>query len=495
MLTNYKQMKTSFKNILIVFSLTTMGGFTGVAIFKAVDKSHYEQTFAGQSGQGQKNGILLASYAAPEATIDFTKAAESSVHAVVHVKTFYEQEPTVVYDPFHNFFGGNQLIQPKPQESSGSGVIISEDGYIVTNNHVVANANKIEVTLNDRNSFIAKVIGTDPATDLALIKIDEKKLPFIPYGNSDELKVGEWVLAVGNPFNLNSTVTAGIVSAKARNINILANPQNNPFAIESFIQTDAAVNPGNSGGALVNTRGELVGINSAIASNTGSYTGYSFAVPVTIVKKVANDLLNFGEVQRAFMGVSIRDIDAKLAKEKGWKELRGIYVAGLNTSSAAADGGMETGDIIIKINEVPVNSSPQLQEQVSRYRPGDKITATIIRNEKEKVLTIVLKNKNGTTEIVQKEKTSITTLLGANFESLTSDEKLKWKTEGIKIIKLNGGVLRNAGIREGFIITSIDKKPIKATDDLVNALQNKRGGVLIEGLYPNGMRAYYGFGI
>jgi serine protease Do len=195
------------------------------------------------------------------------------------------------------------------------------------------------------------------------------------------------------------------------------------------------------------------------------------------------------------MGVSIRDIDAKLAKEKGWKELRGIYVAGLNTSSAAADGGMETGDIIIKINEVPVNSSPQLQEQVSRYRPGDKITATIIRNEKEKVLTIVLKNKNGTTEIVQKEKTSITTLLGANFESLTSDEKLKWKTEGIKIIKLNGGVLRNAGIREGFIITSIDKKPIKATDDLVNALQNKRGGVLIEGLYPNGMRAYYGFGI
>jgi serine protease Do len=486
-------MKT-LKKALLFFFITTMGGFTGVAIYKtAFDQGQTEQGFKGQASHSN-TPVHFAAYA-PEATIDFTKAAESSVHAVVHVKTFYEQQPNIIYDPFGNFFGGNQLVQPKPLEASGSGVIISEDGYIVTNNHVVANANKIEVTLNDRNSFIAKVIGTDPATDLALIKIEENKLPFIPYGNSDELKVGEWVLAVGNPFNLNSTVTAGIVSAKARNINILANPQNNPYAIESFIQTDAAVNPGNSGGALVNTRGELVGINSAIASNTGSYTGYSFAVPVTIVKKVTNDLLNFGEVQRAFIGVSIRDIDAKLAREKGWKELKGIYVAGLTASGSAAEAGIETGDIIIKINEVPVNSSPQLQEQVSRYHPGEKITATIIRNGSEKTMHLTLKNKNGNTDVVQRETTSITSILGANFETLSSDEKARLKTDGIKISKLYGGILRNAGIREGFVITSIDKKPIKETQDLVNALQNKKGGVLIEGIYPNGVRAYYGFGI
>ncbi len=483
-------MKTTIKKILALLGIASLGGFSGVAFYKAVEKDYYE---AGFSGQNQSK-VVLTNYAAPEATIDFTKAADMTVHAVVHVKTYYEQSAPV-NDPFYNFFGGNQMMQPKQMEASGSGVIISEDGYIITNNHVVNNADKIEVTLNDRNTYIAKIIGTDPSTDLALIKIDQNKLPYIFYGNSDDLKVGEWVLAVGNPFNLTSTVTAGIVSAKARNINILANPQNNPYAIESFIQTDAAVNPGNSGGALVNTRGELVGINSAIASNTGSYTGYSFAIPVNIVQKVAGDLLRFGEVQRGFLGVSIRDIDSKFAKEKDLKELRGVYVAGLTEGGTAAESGIEVGDVITKIDDVEVNTSPQLQEQVSRYRPGDKLNATIIRDGKEKLIALVLKNKNGNTEVVKKEKTEIITLLGANFETLTSDEKARLKTNGIRISKLNGGILRNAGIREGFIITSIDKKPINVTEDLVNALQNKKGGVLIEGVYPNGMHAYYGFGI
>lgn len=484
-------MKTIIKKVLVLLCITSLGGFSGVAFYKAMEDKNVETGFSGQN----QPKVMLANYSVPEATVDFTKAADMTVHAVVHVKTYYEQSSSNVYDPFSNFFGGNQLMQPKKVEASGSGVIISEDGYIVTNNHVVNNADKIEVTLNDRNTYTAKIIGTDPATDLALIKIDQKKLPFVFYGDSDALKVGEWVLAVGNPFNLTSTVTAGIVSAKARNINILTSPQNNPFAIESFIQTDAAVNSGNSGGALVNTRGELVGINSAIASNTGSYTGYSFAIPVNIVQKVANDLLQYGEVQRGFLGVSIRDIDSKLAREKKLKELKGVYVAGLTEGGTAHEAGIEAGDVITKIGDVEVNTSPQLQEQVSRYRPGDKINTTILRDGKEKILSLVLKNKNGNTEVVKKEKKEIISLLGANFESLTAEQKAKLKTEGVRIAKLNGGILRNAGIREGFIITSIDKKPIKATDDLVNALQNKKGGVLIEGVYPNGMRAYYGFGI
>lgn len=482
--------KTIAKSIGFLL-LAVIGGFGGALLFSTGNKEYHE------FGAVQPRTIL-ANYSVPEATVDFTKAADLTVHAVVHVKTFYEQQqnPNNFYiDPFQQFFGRPQMPS-KPAEASGSGVIISDNGYIVTNNHVVANADKVEVTLNDRHSYVAKVIGTDPSTDLALLKIEAKGLPFISFGNSDDLKVGEWVLAVGNPFNLNSTVTAGIVSAKARSINILTDPQNNPYAIESFIQTDAAVNPGNSGGALVNTRGELVGINSAIASNTGSYTGYSFAVPVNIVKKVTADLADFGEVQRAFMGVSIRDIDSKFADEKGLKELKGVYVAGLAHGGSAESAGIAEGDVILKVANIEVNSAPQLQEAVSRYRPGDKIDVTILHKGVEKVISVLLKNKNGNTEVVKKEKTEIVSLLGANFAQATADEKSKLGiTGGVKITRLNPGILRNAGIREGFIVTSIDKKAIKTTEDLMNALQDKKGGILIEGVYPNGMRAYYGFGL
>ncbi len=421
---------------------------------------------------------------------DFTKAADMTVHAVVHVKTFYNSQAS--YNPFGNspfdFWGRPR--QSSPQEASGSGVIITDDGYIVTNNHVVENADKVEVTLNDNHTYPARVIGTDPSTDLALLKINEKNLPFIVYGNSDNIKVGEWVLAVGNPFNLNSTVTAGIISAKARNIGILPDQ----YKIESFLQTDAAVNPGNSGGALVNTLGELVGINSAIASTTGSYSGYSFAIPVNLVKKVMDDLVEYGSVQRGFIGVSIRDIDNKLMEDKGIQQSTGVYVAGLTEGGAAESAGIKEGDIILKVGDVNVNTTPQLQEQIGRFRPGDKVSVTIERDGKEKVLNVVLRNKDGDTKLVKNDQAL--NMLGATFENTTQKEKSSLGIKsGVKVSKLLAGKFRSAGIKEGFIITSIDKKPINSTDDLEDALKTKQGGVLIEGVYPNGMRAYYGFGM
>ena len=481
----------NIRKALIILVIAGLGGFSGAGIYKLTNKEY--RTFE------EKQGVHLANFnsLAPEGYVDFTKAAETSIHAVVHVKTLFQQKSQYA-DPFQEFLFGNRGYhqQLPPAEASGSGVIISDDGYIATNNHVIDNADKVEITLNNKRSYIAKVIGTDPSTDLALLKIDEKNLPFIPYGNSDEIKVGEWVLAVGNPFNLNSTVTAGIVSAKARNINALVDATSNPYAIESYIQTDAAVNKGNSGGALVNTQGQLIGINSAIASGTGFYAGYSFAIPVNIVKKVMNDLLEFGEVQRALMGINIRDLDAKLADEKGIKEIKGVYVGGLSERGAAAEAGIQEGDIITKVGEVAVNASPELQEQLSRFRPGDKVNISYLRDGKERSTSVILRNKNGNTSIVKKESNEIISLLGANFEPLKENEKAQLRiNNGVKITKLEPGKLRSAGIREGFIITSIDKKEIKNTNDLISALNNKRGGILIEGLYSNGLRAYYGFGI
>jgi S1-C subfamily serine protease len=336
---------------------------------------------------------------------------------------------------------------------------------------------------------------------LALLKIEEKNLPYLTYGNSDDVKVGQWVLAVGNPFNLTSTVTAGIVSAKGRNINVLeGDPNRGMFPIESFIQTDAAVNPGNSGGALVNTRGELVGINSAIASNTGSYAGYSFAIPVNMVKKVIKDLLEFGTVQRAYIGVSIRDIDNRLAEEKGIKEFKGVYVSGITDDGAAANAGIQEGDIIMKVGDSEVNSSPELQEQVGKYRPGDKVEVTVMRDAKAISLPVILKNKNNTTTLFVREKEKVNqgdqiNFLGATFSQVSDEEKIKLRIRsGLKILKLSAGKLASSGIKEGFIITSVDKRPINSPEDL-KFLETKKGGVLIEGVYPNGFRAYYGFGL
>ncbi|MFN8165223.1 MAG: Do family serine endopeptidase [Bacteroidia bacterium] len=475
------------KRAIAILMIAGFGGISGAYLYSHFNGGDF-RTYKNVSEKQQVHFTSMPN-SVDNTLPDFTNAADLTVHAVVHVKTYYNGQTS--YNPFSNPFDfWMRPQQSQPQQASGSGVIITDDGYIVTNNHVVENADKVEVTLNDNKTYPAKVIGTDPSTDLALLKIAEHNLPFVMYGNSDNLKVGEWVLAVGNPFNLTSTVTAGIVSAKARNIGILPDQ----YKIESFIQTDAAVNPGNSGGALVNTQGQLVGINSAIASNTGSFTGYSFAIPSNLVRKVIDDLVEFGSVQRGFIGVSIRDIDSKLMDEKGIKESQGVYVAGITPGGAADDAGLREGDVITRVGSVSVNSTPQLQEQVGRFRPGDKVSVGVIRDGKSQDFTLTLRNKDGDTKIVKNDEPL--SILGGTFENASQDDRQKLGIRGgVRISKLTNGKLRSAGIREGFIITSIDKKQIQNTDDLESALKTKQGGVLIEGIYPNGMKAYYGFGI
>lgn len=430
---------------------------------------------------------------------DFTVAAELSVHAVVHVKTktpMRAQRFGGFDDPFFEFFFGRpQQQQPQEapmQEGSGSGVIISNDGYIVTNNHVIDNSKEIEVTLNDNRTFKAKLVGTDPNTDIALIKIDAEKLPVILFGNSDSLKVGEWVLAVGNPFNLTSTVTAGIVSAKARNINII----NSQMKIESFIQTDAAVNRGNSGGALVNTRGELVGINTAIASQTGSYAGYAFAVPTSIVQKVVSDIRQFGVVQRAVLGVSMGDITDKLAKEKNLKTMEGAYVDEVVENSAAEKAGIKKEDVITKVNGVDIKSAAQLQEQIGRYSPGDKVSVTVLRNNKEITLNAELKNRQGNTSVVSSDVN--TDVLGAEFKEVSAKLKNQFQLEyGIEVKSVSKGKFQQAGIKPGFIIVKINNQAIRSVDDIESAFDaaintSDQFKVLnIAGIYPNGKVSYY----
>jgi len=431
---------------------------------------------------------------------DFTVAAELSVHAVVHVKTKtpvrYRQMDDFQDDPlFRYFFGVPKQGRSKElpmQEASGSGVIISNDGYIVTNNHVVDGASNIEVTLNDNRNFKAKVIGADPNTDIALIKIDATELPVIAFGNSDSLKVGEWVLAVGNPFNLTSTVTAGIVSAKARSINII----NSQIPIESFIQTDAAVNPGNSGGALVNTRGQLVGINTAIASQTGTYAGYAFAVPVSIVQKVVADIRKYGVVQRAVLGIKIRNVTDSIAKAKNLKTMDGVYVYTVMPESAAKNAGIKAGDIINNVNGVPVQSASELQEQIGRYHPGDKITVTVLRDNKEQKLNVELKNSKGNTGIVSAE--SGDEELGGTFKEISDKTKQDLGVDyGVEVKSLTKGKLADQGIKPGFIILKINNQPVKSASDIQDAYNDAMNNgeqekvLLIAGLYPKGKITYF----
>ncbi len=423
--------------------------------------------------------------------VDFTYAAEQSVHGVVHVRTKSKVETT-----FHNpilefFYGDGTITKEQPVVGYGSGVIISQDGYIVTNHHVIKGADEIVVKLNDNREFDAKLIGDDPSTDLALLKIDAKGLPFIPFGNSDALKLGEWVLAVGNPYNLTSTVTAGIVSAKARNLNII----DDNYRLESFIQTDAALNPGNSGGALVNTRGELVGINTAIISPTGGYAGNSFAIPVNIVKKVVDDLKEFGAVQRAFIGITPTDMNAEIAKQNNISITTGVFVSEVRETGAAKEAGIKKGDVIVAINNNSVSNTSELQEQLSKYRPGDKVDVTILRDNKEKKFSVVLRNLQGDTKIV-KVTEATTVIMGAKFAEITDEDRAKLGIRyGVKIVELAPGKFSKAGIEEGFIITRMNTKPVTSIAELKKILDNTRGGVYIEGVYPNGVIAYYAFGI
>ena len=423
-----------------------------------------------------------------ETSFDFTYAAEKSVHGVVHVTT--EMSGQTYRNPIYEFFYGDRYRDPEPVLGFGSGVIISDDGYIVTNNHVVESSEKISITLNDKREFSAKIIVTDPSTDLALLKINGKELPHIEYGNSDDLKVGEWVLAVGNPFNIASTVTAGIVSAKGKNLGII---QDN-YRIESFIQTDAAVNRGNSGGALVNIRGDLVGINTAIVSPSGGYAGISFAIPVSIVQKVISDLIEFGAVQRAFLGVTITEVTANLVKEKGLNKIEGVYVSDVRDGGAAKAIGITAADVIIKINDVDVNSPSELTEQVNRYRPGDKITVLIKRNGKTKQFEVTLRNLQGDTKVVKAG--TYDTILGAKLVELeNSDKKKLGISNGVRVAELASGKLRTEGVREGFIITRVNNKSVETTEDIRRILESSKGGIYIEGIYPNGVVAYYAFGL
>ncbi len=430
-------------------------------------------------------------YTVPEG-LNFVYAAEVATPGVVHIKstventTAYNQGPWG--DMFKDFFGESPQQRRRPGAATGSGVIISEDGYIVTNNHVIEQASEIEVTLHDNRKFEAELIGTDPNTDIAVIKVEEKGLKYLKFGNSDQVKIGEWVLAVGNPFNLTSTVTAGIVSAKGRNINILQRT----YGIESFIQTDAAVNPGNSGGALVNLKGELIGVNTAIATPTGTYAGYSFAVPVSLVHKVVDDLINFGVVQRALLGVGIANVNDEMLNVDV-DETNGVYIRSVNENSAASEAGIKEGDIIIEINNIKTDNVSQLQEIIATKRPGDRIQVTYKRDGKVKTTSATLKNMANNTQIVKRSGTLV--IEGSTFANLSKEEIEELDLDGgVQLTDLGSGKWKDAGVKEGFIITSIDKRPIKNTEDLTAVLQGKRGGILIGGQYPDGSEAYYGLG-
>ncbi len=476
------------------------------------------QSFVG----GQDNQTLPANYkyaglfdgnGAGE-PLDFTKAAAASIPTVVHIKTKTNARQVTnnlprarQQNPFSDFFGDDMLDQlfgggngviPE-QRASGSGVIISEDGYIVTNNHVVANADEMDVTLSNKKTYKAKVVGADPAYDLAVIKIEAAGLPYLVYGNSDNVQVGQWVLAIGYPLNLETTVTAGIVSAKARSLGLNKDRTGKSTgAVESFIQTDAAVNQGNSGGALINTEGKLIGINSAIASPTGYYSGYSYAIPVNIAKKVVDDIIKFGTVQRGYLGISYAPASDMSATEKVRQNIPenafGIYVTDVPKEGAAFAAGIKKGDIIKKINAVNVNSGAEMQEQISNYKPGDKITVTYLRNEKEVTSSVTLKNSAGNFDVVKTDNSS-SSLLGAEFTTLDKKRAQDLGIDGgIVVKKIKAGIINDqTRMRDNFIILKVDGKAVKSVEEFDAAVNNK-GTVTISGFYP-GYDALYEYPI
>ncbi|MBM3452822.1 MAG: Do family serine endopeptidase [Bacteroidetes bacterium] len=447
------------------------------------------------------NKQFNARFASMQGTpVDFIQASENTINSVVHVTTKVVQT-SFQRDIFQEFFygpgaGGREFKQYG--SGSGSGVIVSSEGYIVTNNHVIEDASEIEVTLNDNSKYSAKVVGTDPATDIAILKIEGSGFLPIPLGNSDDLKIGEWVLAVGNPFNLTSTVTAGIVSAKARNINLLADrSKQDVIPIESFIQTDAAVNPGNSGGALVNTKGELVGINTAIASETGSYSGYSFAVPVNLVEKVMRDLIDYGIVQRGYLGVQINDITQEIKTKNNLPNTKGVYVAKVIEDGSADKAGIKDGDVILKIGTKEVNSVASLQEEIGKRRPGDKVSVTVrTKKGEEEIKELILRNKEGETKLISKEEVNKNVALGATFVELTEKEKKELNiTYGVKVKSIQPGKLKSIGLTEGMVISKVNNEPIESVEQLTSKLNGGNRGILLEIVTESGQRDYKGFGL
>ena len=468
--------------IIVVLMAACIGGILG-----SIVTLHYFDSIVPYNSIEEHQHIKFISYDHDTAAsrvpdqLNFLSPAKKVTAAVVHIRTAYGPGDFSV-NPLEYYFDA-------PARASGSGVIISDDGYIVTNNHVIEDANTIEVVMNNNQRFYAKVIGTDPSTDLALLKIKSRNLPFVRYGDSDAINPGEWVLAIGNPFDLNSTVTAGIVSAKARNIGILRDKNN--LQVEAFIQTDAAVNPGNSGGALVNLKGELIGINSAIATSTGSYAGYSFAIPVSLVKKVMDDLLEFGEVQRGLLGIQITDVNASIAEDLNLNISQGVLVNRVNTGSAAEQSGIITGDVIVAINSHPVSTVSELQEWVARNRPGKEINVTYLRKGNTTNVKAKLKNNEGTETLLKRDVSY--DLGGATVEDVRYKELIKIQLEGgVRIKNVRPGKWKEAGIKDGFIIGFIDKIAVDNVEDLNRILEFKRGGILVEGYYPDGKRGLFG---
>ena len=470
----------------ILIALVVVAACTGGVLGSLITIRYFGSSIASYTSIDDHQKLLLtnyqpdSAYSIPEG-LDFLKAARAVTPSVVHIRTSYGAGEFSM-NPLQFYFD-------KPARSSGSGVVVSDDGYIVTNNHVIAEATNIEVVMNNNQRYFAKLVGADETTDLALLKIQAHGLPFVRYGNSDSVSPGEWVLAIGNPFDLNSTVTAGIVSAKARNIGILRDRNN--LQVESFIQTDAAVNPGNSGGALVNLNGDLIGINTAIATSNGTYQGYSFAIPVSLVKKVADDLLEFGQVQRGLLGIEIADVNARVAEDLGLVTNQGVLVRRVNKASAAEKAGILAGDVIVGIEHNTVNSVSELQEYVARHRPGKEITVTYIRNGERKVTTSKLRNYAGTSEVVAREV--VYTLMGATFEDVPFGELSGLELEGgVRITDVENGKWKDAGFIEGFVIAYIDKIPVENVADLNRILEFKRGGILVEGFFTDGEKGTIG---
>lgn len=485
--------------VAILSSLVAIFGYNAIGKRSFFSKSNHNSTEAianhnfGESFN-QEN-VVLTNFTTKDGYPDFTEAAKRSVHGVVHVKTKSVAQQQY-FSPFDFFFGFGDRIHSQPQEKVGfgSGVIISKDGYILTNNHVVENANEVSVTLNDNREFNAKVVGVDKSTDIALLKIDGNDFPYLTFGNSDVLEVGEWVLAVGNPFNLTSTVTAGIVSAKNRG-NVMGG---NSLGIQSFIQVDAAVNPGNSGGALVNTKGELVGINTAIYSHTGNFTGYAFAVPISIAGKVAADLKEYGTVQRAVLGIlspnieMVRQQDPDKARELS--QIKGVVVEDFAERSAAKAGGIQKGDIIKSIDNVEILNFGSLQNQLNRYRPGDKVKVGIDRNGSSKTVTVELKNGEGNTEVMR--STDGISKLGAKFSEISDNKKQSLGiSSGIEVVSVErNSIFEREGIKKGFIIMRINNRPINTEQEIVAAVSTASNSqdkvILVAGFYPNGRTQY-----
>lgn len=489
------------KKILVSALTAFMGAAAAVGIMYAINPKTVQISDT-ITNDNQSEFIQKASFSnsTTGSGIDFTEAAEKVMPTVVHIATKTTVR-TSAYPPgfelWKEFFGESWDVPQKEnvQQASGSGVIVQKEGYIVTNNHVVKGADEITVTLHDKREFSATVIGTDPNTDLALIKIDADDLTPIIFANSDDVKVGEWCLAVGNPFNLNSTVTAGIVSAKGRNINILKQK----YAIESFIQTDAAINPGNSGGALTNVSGDLIGINTAIASPTGSYTGYGFAVPSNIVSKVIYDLKKYGVVQRGFLGVSIRDMDSKLAEEKGYKIKEGVYVEIVSENGAADKAGIKKGDVITHIDGVLVKTAAELQEIIGRKTPGDVIKVGVVRDgQKDIMFDVHLTNKEGNENLISKSDDDVLNVLGISVKNAdTKTLKKLGISNGVEVVEVGEGVIsKHTNMRQGFIITKVDNENVKNAEQFAQVMKGKSGGVMIEGVYTDVAGTfYYAFGM